>query len=638
MPIINSSKSLAKGASFSVVSGAESELVLLVEILPESANSNYQQVGARLKINGEIVPIISYDESVSSSGAGKSVSIGLARVEDKSLLTPDAEFLIETFEASGDEAVLWDTVLSGRINSKTLTTANEGGKPADTVTFTTNSTDRLQKSPERNLVVYDSSRSEVDASEFETVYDTYGRGYSIEMVAFSGGLSLYALLDLVFVERCGFDEVIKNLPDFPIRRADFSIFETYYDGIKPFIGIFDPVIAQIDNKIFITDATLSLPAGFPAPRSLEAAKIQTISEDSRSEKIKGFELQFSQSETGEFYTVRNQTFETNVTTRFGSYVSKTIRKVKYRQYRSNYARNIVLREVIESDTTEIYGADQVFPAQISVETFEFDYLGRQKRSVKTVQKRVPDLTGSVSLRDISTDELNHKYAVFPFAPRRSFLKRTELSSEGLIAVDAETKYFGADFPQGYADAHRAGLLKSGVIAETTTPKMTETTGLLKSITEDFTPLPDGTVNVVTTKIDHTPEAVGRDAIVTVAHGEPRAGDVSVSGAGKPGRIRILPKNALVRADEKLETLSVGELPLSIAIPLADRRLERKQNGAAKLNISLVGWNKSVTPGVVVTAAGRDGENSTLIVEGCRKFARISGDALEWGMTIEGSQI
>ena len=603
--------------------------MLLVEILPIPANSNYQSVGARLKINGAVVPIISYDESVSSSGAGVSVSVGLARVEDKSLLTADAEFLIETFEANGDEEIIWETVLSGRINSKTLTTANEGGKPADTVTFTTNSTDKLQKSPERNLVVYDSSRSDIDASEFETVYDTYGRAYSLESVAKSFGLSLYTLLDLVFVERCGFDEVITNLPDFPIRRADFSIFETYYDGIKPLIGIFDPVIAQIDNKIFITDATLSLPAGFPAPRYIEASKIQTISEDSQSEKIKGFELQFSQSETGEFYTVRNQTFETNVTTRFGSYVSKTIRKVKYRQYRSNYARSIVLREVIESDTTEIYGSDTVFPAQISVETFEFDYLGRQKRSVKTVQKRVPDLTGSVSLRDISTDELNHKYAVFPFAPRRSFLKRTELSSEGLIAVDSENRYFGENFPQAFSEAHRAGNLNDS---------MTLATGVLKSQTEDFLPLPDGTVNVITTTIDHTPEIVGRDAIVTVAHGEPRAGDVSVSGAGKPGRIRILPKNADERGGEKLETLSVGELPLSIAIPLADRRLKRKQSGAAKLSISLVGWNKSVTPGVVVTATGRDGENSTIIVEGYRKFARISGDALEWGMSIEGSRI
>ena len=629
MPIINSSKNLAKGASFPVVSGAESELVLLVEILPAAANSNYQNVGARLKINGTIIPILSYDESVSSSGAGVSVSVALARVEDKNLLTPDALFLIETFEANGDEAQVWDVILSGRINSKTLTTANENGKPSDTVTFTTDSTDKLQTSPENNLVIYDSSRADIDASEFETVYDTYGRAYSIDVVPFSGGLTLHTLFDVIFVQRCGFDEVITNLPNFPVRRADFSIFETYYDGIKPLIGIFDALIAQIDGKLFITDATLALPSGFPAPRTLEAAKIQTISEDSRSERVKGFELQFSQSETGEFFTARSQTFETQVTTRFGSYVSKTIRKVKYRQYRSNYARNIVLREVIESDTTEIYGADQVFPAQISTETFEFDYLGRQKRSVKTVQKRVPDLTGSVSLRDISTDELNHKYAVFPFAPRRSFLRRTEFSSEGLIAIDAETKYFGGDFPQGYADAHRSGNLKSG---------MSEVSGTLKSIAEDFTPAPDGTVNVITTTIDHTPEAVGRDAIVTVAHGEPRAGDVSVSGAGRAGRIRILPKNAAVRADEKLETLSVGELPLYIAIPLADRRLKRKQNGAAKLNISLVGWNKSVAPGIAATAEGRAGESAALIVEGYRKFARIENGSLNWGMTIEGSQI
>ena len=630
MPIINSSKSLAKGASFGIVAGAESELVLLVEILPARIDSNYQQVGARLSVGGVNVPILSYDESVSSVAAGKTVSITLARIEDRNLLTPDAEFLIETFEANGDEEIIWETVLTGKITEKSVSFANEDGKPLDAVTFTTVSTDKLAKSPNRNLVVYDSVLSDVDASEFEPVYDTAGRAYTLGAVPVAN-LSLYKLFDEIFVNRCGFSSVVTNLPDYPIRRADFSLFEAFYDGVKPFIGVFDAIDFQsADNKLYLTDATLSLPAGFPAPRVLEAAKIQTISSKSDQQNIEGFELQFSQSETGEFFTTKTQTFPSEVRRAFpGGRISSTERTVKYRQYRSNYARNIVLREIIESEEVKIFGANSiVVPIEVSLETFEFDYLGRQKQTTKTVSKRVPSLPdGSVSLREIQSDELKLSYGIHPFTPRRQFLKRTEFSSEGLIAIDSDNQYFGEDFPQAFTDAHRAGNLKDS---------MTETSGLLKSITEDFKPLPDGTVQVFTTEIDHTPEAVGRDAIVKTSQGEPRAGDVSVSGAGRAARLYVLPNDADILTTQQLESFAVGELPLRLAVPLARRRLKRI--GKQKLDISLVGWNKTVQQGIILQAVGRDNESVNLIAVGYRKFARIENDSLNWGMTLEGAEI
>ncbi len=632
MSFINSSKNPAIGASGGIISDPSSELVLFVELLPAESNSNYQSVGARLSVGGEYVSIISFDETVSADGAGKSVTVGLARIEDKNLLTAGAEFLIETFELNNaDEEPVWETALEGKISRKSLTVQNANGKPADTVTFMLDATERLKKSPNRNLVVYDAARADVDASEFEPVYDTFGRAYTIQTLEESG-LSLYKLFDEIFVNRCGFASVKTNIPDYPIRRADFSIFETLYDGVKPFIGSFDAIAMQTaDNVLWLTDATLALPPGFPAPRVIEAAKIQSISSEAEVERVEGFELQFSQSETGDFFTTKNQTFETEVRTRFGTLISRTVRKVKIRQYRSNYARRIVLREVIQSQTTTVYGADNVLPIQIETETFTFDYLGRQKQSVKIVQKRVPDVAaaGAVSLREVATDEMNHKYGVFPFSARRQFLKRTEFSSEGLIAVDAENQYFGGDFSQSVADAHRIGNLKEG---------MTETSGLIKSVTEEFKPLPDGTVKVLTTTIDHTPEAVGREAIVTTSQGEPRAGDVSVSASARASRLYVFPKDSDVLTGQKLEAFAVGEIPLNIAVPLARRRLKRKKANKRKLQIELVGWNKTITQGAVCTAMGREAESVNLIVEGYRRFARIENNRLEWGMTLTGAEI
>lgn len=629
MIIVHTSKRLANSSGGGVASDASSELRLLVELLPFEPVGNYQDVGARLFIDDVQIPIVSYEETADENNAGKTVTVELLRPEDKSLLTPEAEFLIETFVLNGAGARTWEPAISGKINSKSVSIQNSGGKPNDSVSFTSVSTDKLSKSPTRNLIVYDSARAEVDASEFEAVYDTTGKAYTLETLNVAG-LSLHKLFDEIFVERCGFASVKTNLPDYPIRRADFSIFGTYYDGVKPFIGVFRALDFQTaDNVLWITDKTATLPAGFPAPRVLSAAKIQSISSDTNLEKISGFELQFSQSETGEFYTTKTDSFPQEVRTSFGTLISKTVTKIKTRQYRSNYARNIVLREVVERETVTTYGADTLQPAAESSEVFTFDYLGRLKSSVKTVKKRLPDITagGLVSLRETGKDTLKHKYAVHPFAARRQFLKRTELISEEIIAIDSENPYLGEDFPQALTIAHRSGNLKEG---------MTEEYGVTKSVVEDFKPLPNGMVKVFRTEVDHTPEFVGKDAIVTTSQGEPRAGDVSVSSAARPGKVYVFLDGDGFDEDARVEAFPVGELPLYLAVPLAERLLESQ--GKQKLSIPIVGWNKSIAQGTVLTASGRDGETFNVIVTGYRRFVSGKSGSLEAGTTLTAEEI
>lgn len=630
MIIVHTSTKLASATGGGIVSAASSELRLLVELLPFEPAGNYQDVGARLFIGGENIPIISFEETADEQTAGKTVTVELHDPNDKSKLTADAEFLIETYVLSVAGEPVWEPCLSGKINSKSVNIANADGKPNDSVSFTSISTDRLRKSPTRNLVVYDSARSEVDTSEFEPVYDTTGKAYTLEAINVPG-LSLHKLFDLILKERCGFASVKSNLPDYPIRRADFSIFGTYYDGIKPFIGMFKALDFQTaDNVLWLTDPTATLPAGFPAPRVLQAAKIQSISADSQVEKIKCFEMQFSQSEEGDFFTTKTVPTEQETRTRSGTLIAKTLTKTKIRQYRSNYARSIVLREVVASETVETYGANSIFPSEITTETFTFDYLGRQKQSVKTVQKRLPDMTagGAVSLREVSEVELNHKYGVFPFSARKQFLKRTELIEHSIIAVDAENQYLGADFPQEITVAHRSGNLKDG---------MTESYGVTKSATEVFKPLPDGTVKVFRTEIDHTPEFVGREAIVTTSRGEPRAGDISVSGNSRPGKVYVfLDDNDTFDPDADNETFAVGELPLNLAIPLVKRLLENQ--GKDRLSIPIVGWNKTVAEGTILTAHGRDGETVNCVVTGYRKFLSGRNGYKEFGMTLSAREI
>lgn len=611
------------------VRAAESSILnLTVEIFPAAASGNYQNFGARLKINGAIIPITSYDEDKSSTSAGKRVTCELARFDDISLLTTGATYLIEISELGA-----WEPVLQGTLSQKNFSLANEGNKPNDSVsvTFASEAEDRLAKTPKMNLVVFDSARLDIDPAEFEPVYDTEGRAYALEAKAVNN-LSLYKLFNEIFVTRCGFSAVKTNLPDYPLRRADFNVSSNYLAGVAPHIGMFEAI--PIDGDVlWIVEATNLLPAGFPAPRVLPASRIESISSDSQFEQIDGFELQFAQTETGDYFTVRTlPAREQLVRTRFGRTISRTVTETKIREYRSEFAPTVILREEVEQETVTKYGAESILPISIAVEKFTFDYLGRQKRSVKTVQKRLPDLSdgGLPAMQVVSEDELNYFYAVHPFFPSRQIKRRSELSVEGLIAIDSENQYLGGDFPQALALAHRAGNLNEAMQVQR---------ALIKSATEDFRPLPDGTVKVFTTEIDHTPELVGKEAIETIGDGETRPGEISVSGAGKPGRMYVFADGDGETTGKRIEPFSVGELPLKYAIPLVRRRLKRKTSKNGKLSVSLIGWNLSLREGSTLTVQDREaGTVANILVEGYRRFAQKTEKGVDFGMILTATEI
>lgn len=606
-------------------------LFLMVEILPGNGAGNYQRYDARLKVNGSIIPIEDYSEEKSASGAGKPVSVTLARLADKSLIAPGAQFV---FEIDFGDGLGFVETSRGTLSSKNYSLSNQTGAPSDRFSFTTldEANDKLTRSPETDLIIYDSSRAEVDLSEFEAIRDTAGNLYAPEAEAVYE-LSLYDLFQKIFVEKCGFTEYKTNLPDFPLRRADFSATGSYYDGVKPFVGEFEPIVfPDAAGAIWILDGTALLPAGFPAPRTITRVKSISVSAET-DETIDSFELQFSESEIGDYYTVRTVSLPTEVRTRFGQLSSKTILETRIREYRSTAAPAQVLREITERETKTVYGQSQLDVVSIETENFEFDYLGRQKRSVKTVQKRVPDLDlGIETLQLLSEEELNYKYGVHPYSPGKQVLRRTELIETGKAAIDSENLYLGEDFAQRFLDAHRTGNLVEGMDVRSNV--------LLKTEIEEFKPIKNGQVKVFTTSIDHAPELVGKAAIVTGSLGEPRTGDAGLPSTGRAGRMLVFADDFAGRTpNTRIETFAVGELPLKHAIPLARRRLKRKTQKNARVSVEIIGWDKSLREGSLVRAVDRETNQVVqFIVEGWQRFARRAGAGMEFGTILNGVEI
>jgi len=75
------------------------------------------------------------------------------------------------------------------------------------------------------------------------------------------GLTLRQVLHRAYVVGCGFQKVVTNLPDYPIRRIDFAISAGYHAAVLPFVSFFDPVFYADDNNVlFIIDIDGTLPS------------------------------------------------------------------------------------------------------------------------------------------------------------------------------------------------------------------------------------------------------------------------------------------------------------------------------------------------------------------------------------------
>jgi hypothetical protein len=73
------------------------------------------------------------------------------------------------------------------------------------------------------------------------------------------GLDLYQILDFAYVESCGFDSVETNIPSYAIPRADFSLTTSFHSIASSFYALFEPVVYEDDNVLFILDIFGEIP-------------------------------------------------------------------------------------------------------------------------------------------------------------------------------------------------------------------------------------------------------------------------------------------------------------------------------------------------------------------------------------------
>lgn len=578
-------------------------LTVFARIIPNPGASPFKNQTARLEINGEEIGIKSFLVNAQPGAVGYNIEVDLARPEI-SLYSQidDLKFSLGERNTPGG-AISWTELINTEnIESRSYQTSFRGRSLS--FSMTSGLADKLKIAPRKIIIAYDPDAGIIDVTNFENIPDETGRVLPVEARSL-GAMSLYDVLEIAFVEGCGFSDIETNIPNYQTARADFSPTSTFLDSVRGFLGVFDPVILERDGKIIILDTTQVLPAGFE-PLELVSSDFTAYREEARGAgEVDGFIVNYIQKATGADYHADRMVYLPEETSGdFGDdNYTRTEKSLRYRDFFSTLQPGVVLDTKLVESIVSTHSTFDLLARE--TENYTLDVQGKRVSSTKKIESLVPDLNNSGEPVFLTTldEKSEHLYQSDPKNPGRFIPARTVTRIDGLIAVDSENKYFEKDFKQNFIDAHRAGNL---------TEEMSTVYGHIKTVTETSEILGNGQVQTKISTIDHLA------GTLTNSISDVKTGDISLSArAGRNARLTVWRDGANVDAvnGAKLDQFSLGELPLIFGLPLAKRQLAARLKGRRAVSLEMTGFDSTIRPGQVFKVIDRGASRGNVLVLG-----------------------
>lgn len=567
-------------------------LLTIADDAPAGFGNTYS---ARIYADGVAYPIKAFRYGEDRGDVGVSLEVTLVDPADRAAIEAAASFRFDLYDG-GTWTTLFD---SGRRTGSGLGIAFGDGRPNDSLSVSTNGDvdNKLRKSAASNLTVYDPTRLTLSADAFPRIYDTAGNVFIHDLKPIAG-LDLYSLLSYVFVTKCGFAGVQTTLPNFPIRRADFSFTGTFFDGIAGHIGPFAPLLFVRDNVVWLIDSTSPFPAGFGSPVPLNASEYVDVQLTQTDVDLDGYVLQFSDSETDYDYSTNR--FVDDAAETSGTYGSpnytETTRSREYRDYYKASNPLVPVRSEKVKDIKETAGivAGTLVTIATEREDLSYDSFGRIRLIRKTYTGQVPDLatSGFPNVeRTIRTERTQFLYGPDITQPRREILRQTIKEVSGLVTIDTEKQHLGKDFKQDFTDGLAAGNLDDTLIVDTAS---------ISTTTETIDQNDKGQIEVRTRVVNFLTDPPHISTTTTDA----RAGDMSTNAATGSTKEVVVFRAGSVRTDAKFGTLAVAEVPVPIASALARRKLAKRR--IRQGSITVKGLKLGIGRGTMFELFDRDG--------------------------------
>ncbi len=568
----------------------QSKLVLTMPppILPTSANFRNGFLTARLFQNGISIPVKAFTVSAPKDSLSKAIAVQVGAF-DRAAIDPAGAFKFEIGQKQNHaDNFQWFTVADG---AKLQTKNFNVQFPVDTLSFVASAEDnvKLQTAPPCPRVVYDSRKIQLSDSE-AVIYTENGLLVTTQLIDV-GNLTLYKLLDFAFVSGCGFASVQTDLPNYEISRLDFPLTATYLESISGLVGLYKPLLTVIGNTLRIQRKT-PIPADFNPP-PMTPSSYSSYSENlSGRVEVDGIILEYQESGLEINVQTTRSEYKTDETGTYGANnYTRTTTTRQIRDYKSLTQPNIIFKSEIISEIRTTYDYLLNLIAR-ETETHRLDRQGKRKSSNKITESLVPNLNNAGALSLLTTrDELtNYSYKPDPKNVRRSLQNRTVTQIRGIIAVDSDNTYFDRAFKQDFTEAHKAGNLRDG---------MTSDFGPVKTITETLQTLGNGQTQISVQTIDHLRNTI------TNSISETRAGEAALNGDGQNPRRMVIYRPGYTKT-KKHASLSVGELPLFFALPLAKLELNRIINGETNASIEIAGFSENFGRGTFFDVLNRAG--------------------------------
>lgn len=595
--------------SLRVLRGADNRFVLTVRIAPTTRGLRHKD-RHRFSVNNVEVPISGYSAEFPESAAGCTVNVTLARFADRSLITPEANYKFELASKIGG-AWEWRTLIdSGLLDSTNLTIGFADRKRADSFSMSSLEplASRLNKKPLRNLVVYDPNRVVAGADDYEVKFDTEGNRFETEILAIPS-LTLYKLFSEVFVNRCGFADYRTNLPDQPIKETEFDTGSSFLDGVKGFVGSFEPDFTADGARLWIRDTTSGTPAGFPAPRKLTVDDYAAASVSQPLERLDAFNLiYFEDKEDFDTFETHIETLPLQKSGTPGSEdYSETRITRRSRRYYREAAPNVIVKEDLYEEERETKDYRGSVTGKVT-EKFYYDGFGRPNRTAKTFESLVPAFDDPDStlriLEQVADEDTRYIYGRHPFKPAKQVQLLVTRIRRGQIVVDSENLYRGEPFRQPVVVANRSGNADGGGISTVYGP--------VEKYTKTIQILPNEQVRSVERKEDLVSKNTEFD------YSDVQYGEAASIERGRFREVLVFenPNDTFTGYGE--EPFPVGELPLETAIALARRKLRRRKRRQGDLNCQLNGLELFMDRGIDYTVTdAEDAELGVFTIKGFR---------------------
>lgn len=562
--------------------------------LPETAFSA-EMYAARLYVNNSEVKIRSFQFSKAKGAVGANLNVTLAN-PDRAQIAGNPAIKFEIGKRTGGVWTYHTLIDSSLINSESYSLSFSG----DNLSFSTASplSEKLSASPKRNIIVYSSSKLTINTDDLEPI-SIAGGGQIVTQVRPFSILTLYNLLNIAFVEGCGFSSFETNIPNFEVNRCDFDYKSTFLEAVAGYIGVFEPLFFAVGNVLWIIDKTQAIPENFTA-QILPKARITGISARTQNNQIiDGYEIQY-------LSTTANGTTQNVTKTYIKYYPGFSIETTETIKYWKDSNGEILNQQTIRKRDDK--KADFTLATQTVENTF--DGQGKKTLVIETKQGRVPDLNNypNRALQTTAENRIEYTYATDPRNFRRVVPREIITQEKKLIAVDSDNKYLEQNFTQDIEKADDAGNIVQG---------MTSAFVPTKTKIETFTTKKNGQIERTFTVFDHLRGKATDDDPDT------RTGDISLNGELSEARKLTVFRSGVTLASKKnpISVLAIGAMPLQFGKSLAERKLVRQFSRPFDATVEVPGYDENLDRGVYFSLPDRNGILGNFLTEGLT----VSGD-------------